>query len=198
MVELRRSTRLLNQKRTHEDTKDGYNKLSKPNQKRPKVMAQKKHNEVIELQVGDDIPNLTLLNQDNEPISLQKVSKDKKIMVIFAYPKASTPGCTKQACGYRDNYEELQEHALILGLSADSVKSQKNFQIKQSLPFDLLSDPKRELIGLLGAKKTPQAGITRSHWVFVDGKLVSKRIKISPELSVESGKNEILKLIENK
>lgn len=148
-----------------------------------------------ELEEGDSIPDVVLKNQDDEEISLKKVSDERKIVVIFGYPKASTPGCTRQACGFRDNYQELKEHAAVFGLSADTVNAQKKFQEKQQLPFDLLSDPERHLVGLLGAKKSPESGIVRSHWVFAGGILKHKRVKISPEVSIEDGKKEVLELI---
>lgn len=64
--------------------------------------------------------------------------------------------------------------------SADSVNAQKNFQTKQSLPYDLISDTKFELIGPLGAKKTAKGGVTRSHWIIKDGKIAVKALGISP------------------
>ncbi|QLQ80497.1 hypothetical protein HG537_0D04970 [Torulaspora globosa] len=148
----------------------------------------------VELDIGAEIPDVTLKNQDGEEVSLRKVAKEHRIIIIFAYPKASTPGCTRQACGFRDNYKELKEHAAVFGLSGDSVSAQKKFQSKQELPFDLLSDPKRILIGQLGAKKTAQSGTIRSHWVFLDGKLKYKRVKVSPEVSIQDGKKEVLEL----
>lgn len=147
-----------------------------------------------ELDVGDEIPDITLQNQDGEDVSLRKVAQEHKIIIIFAYPKASTPGCTRQACGYRDNYDDLKEHAAVFGLSGDNAAAQKKFQTKQSLPFDLLCDPHRKLIGFLGAKKTAQSGTLRSHWVFFDGKLKFKRVKVSPEVSIQDGKKEVLEL----
>ncbi|CAR26950.1 ZYRO0C05214p [Zygosaccharomyces rouxii] len=151
--------------------------------------------EAKELEEGDPIPDILLKNQDGKEISLKKVSDEHKIVVIFGYPKASTPGCTRQACGFRDNYEDIKEHAAVFGLSADTVNAQKKFQEKQHLPFDLLSDPERHLVGLLGAKKSPESGIIRSHWVFADGVLKHKRVKISPEVSIEEGKKEVLELV---
>lgn len=127
---------------------------------------------------------------------MKEIAKENKNCSIFRVPKASTPGCTRQACGFRDNYEDLKEHAAVFGLSADSVISQKKFQTKQKLPYHLLSDPKREFIGLLGAKKTPLSGSIRSHFVFVDGKLRFKRVKISPEVSVGDAKKEVMELAE--
>ncbi|QLL32239.1 hypothetical protein HG536_0C04080 [Torulaspora globosa] len=147
-----------------------------------------------ELDIGGEVPDVTLQNQDGEDVSLRKVAEENRIIIIFAYPKASTPGCTRQACGFRDNYRELKEHAAVFGLSGDSVSAQKKFQSKQELPFDLLSDPKRILIGQLGAKKTAQSGTIRSHWVFFDGKLKYKRVKVSPEISVQDGRKEVLEL----
>lgn len=147
-----------------------------------------------EIDIGGEIPDVTLQNQDGKDVSLREVAKDSRIIIIFAYPKASTPGCTRQACGFRDNYEELKEHAAVFGLSGDTVTAQKKFQDKQGLPFDLLSDPKRVLIGHLGAKKTAQSGTIRSHWVFFDGKLKYKRVKVSPEVSIQDGKKEVLEL----
>ncbi|KAI0465078.1 hypothetical protein LJB42_000296 [Komagataella kurtzmanii] len=145
------------------------------------------------LEVGDKISDLELLNQDSEPVKLTDVAAKKPILVIFAYPKASTPGCTRQAKGFGKNYEELKKYATVVGLSADSPNAQKNFISKQSLPYDLLSDPSREFIGLLGAKKQPK-GVVRSHWIFVDGKLKVSQVGISPEKSVQSAYDQVLEL----
>lgn len=208
MVELRRSTRVASIKKVSYDEDDAETK--QPIKKRVKktVRVHKKESEVeeelkeeddrkvSELKIGDNMPDLTLENQDGKEISLSQVAKDNKILVIFAYPKASTPGCTRQACGFRDNYEDLKKDSAVYGISADSVASQKKFQTKQHLPYDLLSDPKRTLIGMLGAKKTPHSGIIRSHFIFVDGKLKFKRVKISPEVSVADSKKEVLELVE--
>ncbi|KAK5778410.1 thioredoxin peroxidase DOT5 PWA37_000338 [Arxiozyma heterogenica] len=146
------------------------------------------------LEIGDEIPDLTLLNQDNKEISLKDIAEKNKIIILFAYPRASTPGCTRQVCGFRDNFDDLKKHAAVLGISADSVNAQEKFHNKQQLPYDLLSDPKRELIGLLGAKKTPTSGIIRSYWIFADGKLKFKKIKVSPEVSVSEAKEHIIEL----
>lgn len=170
-------------------------KVTKPKKEtKPKKVSPPPSNSTgKEINEGDPIPDITLLNQDDESLSLKDLAKKHDLIVIFAYPKASTPGCTRQACGFRDNFNSIKDKALILGLSADSPKSQKNFQTKQGLQFDLLSDPKKELIGLLGAKKSP-SGIKRSHWIFQKGVLVEKRIQISPEVSFKDGKAKVLEL----
>lgn len=142
------------------------------------------------LEVGDAIPSITLLDQLSTPVDLSKLT-DKRVIVLFSYPKASTPGCTRQACGYRDNFPKLDPKAYVFGISADSPKAQLSFQTKHGFQYPLLLDPQRELLGVLGAKKTPAKGVTRLHWVFVDGKLKHKHVGISPEQLVKLGLEEV-------
>ncbi|AJR49229.1 Dot5p [Saccharomyces cerevisiae YJM1400] len=206
---LRRSTRIATSKRMWEEEESKLAPISTPEVPKKKIKTGPKHNanqavvkeanrssDVNELEIGDPIPDLSLLNEDNDSISLKKITENNRVVVFFVYPRASTPGCTRQACGFRDNYQELKKYAAVFGLSADSVTSQKKFQSKQNLPYHLLSDPKREFIGLLGAKKTPLSGSIRSHFIFVDGKLKFKRVKISPEVSVNDAKKEVLEVAE--
>ncbi|KAK9471240.1 thioredoxin-like protein [Dipodascopsis tothii] len=143
-----------------------------------------------ELTVGDALPAIVLKDQDGVDVDLAKVAADKTV-VIFAYPRASTPGCTKQACGFRDLYPKFDSHKVaVFGLSADSVKAQKNFQTKQNLPYQLLSDEKYELIAALGAKKNPK-GIVRSHWIVKDGKLVVAELGVQATLSFTKALKEV-------
>ncbi|RWA04289.1 hypothetical protein EKO27_g10810 [Xylaria grammica] len=89
------------------------------------------------------------------------VNQSKAGVVLFTYPKASTPGCTNQACLFRDSYTDLtKEGLLIYGLSTDSPKANTTFKSKQNLPYPLLCDPSASLIGAIGLKKTPK-GTTR-------------------------------------
>jgi len=84
-------------------------------------------------------PNFTLLNQDSQEVSLNDF-KGKKVLVYF-YPKASTPGCTVQANGLNDNLDALEKHNVeVLGISIDAPKRLINFKTKQGLGFTLLSD----------------------------------------------------------
>jgi len=107
------------------------------------------------LKQGDKVPDFTVNNQDGNSVSLSDF-KGKKL-VIFFYPKASTPGCTAEACNLTDNYKLLQEKGFeILGVSADSEKRQTNFKAKYSFPFDLLADENKKVIeafGVWGEKK---------------------------------------------
>lgn len=92
------------------------------------------------LKEGIKAPDFSLLNQDGEYVSLSDY-KGKKVVLYF-YPKDNTPGCTKQACGFAENYPHFQEKgAVVLGVSKDSVASHKKFQDKYHLPFTLISDP---------------------------------------------------------
>jgi peroxiredoxin Q/BCP len=146
-----------------------------------------------ELKVGDSLPkDLVLQLQDSKEINLLEYAKKVHILVIFAYPRASTPGCTRQAIGFRDEYKELHDElkATVLGLSADTPKAQTTFKTKQKLPYDLLCDTRKELCQLLGCKKYP-TGIIRSHFIFVDGVLKVKKIKVSPEDSFKGALEQI-------
>lgn len=97
------------------------------------------------LEVGMKAPAFSLPDQNGEMHTLEDY-KGKKVILYF-YPKDSTAGCTKQACGFADLYPQFMEKgAVILGVSKDSVKSHKNFETKYNLPFTLLSDPELSCI----------------------------------------------------
>lgn len=97
------------------------------------------------LEVGVKAPNFKLQDKDGNEVSLSDF-KNKKVVVYF-YPRDNTPGCTKQACAFRDNYEEFQnKDVVVIGISKDSVKSHSNFAQKHELPFILLSDTELEAI----------------------------------------------------
>ena len=97
------------------------------------------------LEVGNKAPNFTLDNQDGNSVSLNDF-KGKKVLVWF-YPKASTPGWTVEGQVFRDEYKNFNgKNTIIIGISADSIKAQKNFCIKQGFPFPLLSDPEKVTI----------------------------------------------------
>jgi len=94
---------------------------------------------------GTKAPNFTLDDQDGESVTLSDF-KDQKVLLWF-YPKASTPGWTIEGQELRDEFQNFKEkNTIILGMSADSVKSQKNFCVKQNFPFSLISDPDKSTI----------------------------------------------------
>ncbi len=101
------------------------------------------------LQAGDRAPEVLGLNQDGKELKLSDY-KGKKIVLYF-YPKDNTSGCTAQACNLRDNYSELRKAGYeVIGVSADSAKSHKNFIAKQELPFELIADTDTALSQLFG------------------------------------------------
>ncbi len=136
---------------------------------------------VIELKKGDKAPNFSALDQDGNTISLEDY-KGKKLVVFF-YPKASTPGCTAEACNLRDNYQTfLNQGYEIIGVSADSAKRQQNFRNKHELPYPLLADEDKKVIeafGVWGPKKfmgREYDGIHRSTFVIDEKGVISEVI----------------------
>lgn len=107
------------------------------------------------LKAGDNAPNFEALDQAGNTVKLSDYSGKK--LVLFFYPKASTPGCTAEACDLRDNYQTfLAKGYDVLGVSADSAKRQQNFINKNELPFPLLADEDKAVIntfGVWGPKK---------------------------------------------
>lgn len=116
------------------------------------------------LNIGDKIPDFRLTDQNGETFDINSV-KGKSTLVIYFYPKNFTPGCTKEACSFRDHYEDfLKFGAQVIGISSDSKKSHRQFAEKHQLPFTLLSDPngivkrkfrvKNNLFGLIPGRET--------------------------------------------
>ena len=130
------------------------------------------------LKVGDKAPEFSVNNQHGETVNL-KDFKGKKV-VLFFYPKASTPGCTAEACNLRDNYSSFQDKGYeIIGVSADSEKRQLNFSNKQELPYSLLADENKDVImayGVWGPKKfmgREYDGIHRTTFVIDENGMIS-------------------------
>jgi len=133
------------------------------------------------LKIGDVVPDFSAKDQDGNTIHLSDY-KGKKLIVFF-YPKASTPGCTAEVCNLRNNYAELQAQGYsLLGVSADSEKRQTNFRNKYELPFPLLADEDHVVIntfGVWGEKKfmgRVYDGIHRKTFVIDENGMVSKVI----------------------
>lgn len=100
---------------------------------------------MTKLTIGDKAPDFTGVDQSGKQHSLGDY-KGKKLIVFF-YPKASTPGCTWEACNLRDNYAELQAKGYeLLGVSADSAERQQKFMDKNNLPFPLLADENKDVL----------------------------------------------------
>ena len=110
---------------------------------------------MITLKIGDKAPDFQVKNQNGKMVNLNDYLGKK--VVLFFYPKASTPGCTMEAKNLRDNYEEFTNKGYdVIGVSADSEKRQLNFSNKNELPYNLLADEEKDVInayGVWGPKK---------------------------------------------
>ncbi len=104
------------------------------------------------LKVGDKIPSFQLKDQSGENFDVDQYIGNTA-MVIYFYPKDDTPGCTKEACSFRDSYEAFTDKNIkVIGISSDDVESHKNFAAKYNLPFTLLADTESEVRDLFGVK----------------------------------------------
>ena len=103
---------------------------------------------------GSLAPNFTLPSQSGKVVSLRDFL-GKKPVILYFYPKDNTPGCTKEACAFRERYEDFRElHAEVIGISSDSVELHRSFAAEHELPFTLLSDEGGKVRKLYGASST--------------------------------------------
>ena len=143
------------------------------------------------LKIGDSAPDFALPGDNGETVRLADLAGRR--VVLYFYPKDDTPGCTAQACGFRDAYLQIEErNAIVLGISPDGVKSHTRFKTKFDLPFRLLADEDHavtEAYGAWGEKSMygkKVMGVVRSHVVIDEnGKLADIQIKVSPSESVK-------------
>ncbi len=143
-------------------------------------------------------PQFTLPDQNGNRISLKDFNGKK--VVLYFYPKDNTPGCTKEACDFRDSIEEFKKiKAVVLGVSPDSVESHKKFAEKYDLPFPLLSDPEKKVLNKYGVWKEKSMygrkymGVERTT-VVIDEQ--GKIIKIFPKVKVKGHVEEVKKVLE--
>jgi peroxiredoxin Q/BCP len=143
------------------------------------------------LQTGDQAPEFTLTADDGRVVRLADFSGRR--VVLYFYPKAGTPGCTKQACAVRDVYGQIEaENAVVLGISPDDPQALVKFRQDYDLPFILLSDPDHavaEAYGAWGEKKAfgrTYEGIVRSHFaVDEEGRIGDFKVKVKPEKTAD-------------
>ena len=145
---------------------------------------------MAQLAPGDPAPGFTLLDQNERPVSLSDFAGTK--LVVYFYPRANTPGCTRQSCAVRDALPDLSGlGAAAVGISPDKPATQKRFDEKQGLGFPLLSDPDRAVArawGAFGQKKAygkVTEGIVRSAFVVDEqGRVAAAFYKVKPEDTV--------------
>lgn len=142
------------------------------------------------LQVGDSAPDFTATTDSGATVTLSDY-RGKRVVLYF-YPKDDTPGCTTQACGFRDYYHAIEEkNAVVLGVSPDGAKSHQKFKTKFNLPFTLVADEDHSIAKAYGVwvEKSMYGkqymGIERSHFVIDEnGRIVDAQVKVKPEDSV--------------
>lgn len=140
---------------------------------------------------GEQAPDFELLDQEGRSVRLSDY-RGRKVL-IFAFPRADTPGCTTQACGFRDAFPQIEtNNAVVLGLSPDQPEDLLKWKKKEGLQYDLLSDPDHQVLEAWGAwgersmygKK--YMGVIRSHWLIdEEGRVLDAQVSVSPQQSVE-------------
>src|SRR6201995_470545 len=139
------------------------------------------------LKEGDAAPEFRVLTDTGEEFDLAQHANEK--IVLYFYPRADTPGCTIEACEFRDSYKKMQKSgAVLLGISPDTSKAQKKFQDKFSLPFTLLADADKKVAEAFGVMKEKNMygkkvwGVARTTFVIgPDGKIQHIFEKVKPE-----------------
>lgn len=150
------------------------------------------------LKVGDPAPAVTGITDSGEKLALADVYKKQPYTLVYFYPKADTPGCTKQGCSLRDGYEALTKQGVaVIGVSHDDVAAQKAFKDKYSLPFTLLADTDKAVINAFGVptKVVPLVGefASRSAYLIKDGKIVYTDYKGTTDKQAEAILAELAK-----
>ena len=131
-----------------------------------------------ELDLGSPIPQVTSTDQNGKTVDLAKAGASDWTLVYF-YPKADTPGCTKQACSLRDAFEDLTKKGVtVIGVSADTPKEQKAFQEKYHLPFTLIADSGKNVIRAFGVPTT-MGFASRQSFLIKGGRIVWRDLHAS-------------------
>ena len=151
------------------------------------------------LKIGQKAPAWSGVNQNGENISSEQFLGKK--VILFFYPKASTPGCTVEACNFRDNYEDLAAKGFeVVGVSADSVKRQSNFATKQELNYNLIADEEKSIIMAFeawGWKKfmgKEYEGIYRHTYVIDEAGMIEHVLE---KVKTKEATEQVLELFEN-
>ncbi len=147
------------------------------------------------LQPGDTAPDFTLPDQDGNPVSLSQFRGRK--VVLYFYPKDNTPGCTKEACAFRDAMSDLTAKGMVvLGVSTDSPESHRKFIAKHNLNFTLLADTEKEVVQLYEAYGEKslygrffKGTLRKTYLIDEEGKI----FKIYPKVKVKGHVEEIIK-----
>lgn len=148
---------------------------------------------MAELKAGDTAPDFSLMDENSRLVAL-KDFLGKKVVVLYFYPKDFTPGCTAEACSFRDDHKAYEDRgAAVIGVSLDSVESHTKFSQRYSLPFDILSDKSKEVAkayGVLGL-----GGFVAKRVTFIINK-EGKITHIFTKVDVRKHSEEVLKALD--
>lgn len=149
------------------------------------------------IQQGMKAPDFTLQDKDGNQVSLSQFLGRK--VILYFYPRDNTPGCTVQACGFRDAYDVLKEKAVVIGVSKDGMGSHQKFAQKYQLPFLLLSDPQRQAIEAYGVWQEKKLygktsmGVARTTFLIDEAGVVEK---VFQKVKPAENAREILEYLE--
>lgn len=149
------------------------------------------------MRVGEKAPDFTLCDQSGKTVSLTEFTGKK--VVLYFYPKDNTPGCTRQACAFGQNYHEFQERGIVvIGISKDSVESHRKFAEKYDLPFILLADPELQAIQSYGVWQEKKLygkvsmGVVRTTFIINESGMIEH---IMPKVKPDTNASEILAML---
>jgi peroxiredoxin Q/BCP len=163
----------------------------------PDHAAHQAHKERIPMELNQKVPDFTLETDEGKTTSLSAYAG--KPVVLFFYPRADTPGCTIEACGFRDTFQKLQAAgAVVLGISRDTPKAQARFRAKYDLPYTLLADVDEKVCNLFGVLKEKNMygkkvwGIERTTFVIGPNQTL---LHIFPKVTPEGHAEAVLALL---
>ncbi|MDR7484370.1 MAG: thioredoxin-dependent thiol peroxidase [Armatimonadota bacterium] len=149
------------------------------------------------LKVGDRAPEFTAITDEGKTVSLRDFRGRK--VVLYFYPRDDTPGCTKEACAFRDHYRAIQDRgAVVLGVSTDTAASHARFKEKHGLPFPLLADPERKIVRAYGVwvRKSrygrTSMGTARTTFIIDERGVITR---IFPQVRVDGHVEEVLEAL---
>lgn len=150
----------------------------------------------MKIKKGDQCPDFELKNQKGEKVAISDFI-GKQNLVIYFYPKDDTPGCTKQACSFRDSFETFVDHgAMVIGISSDSIEKHQSFAQKHKLQFPLLADEKKQVRKLFGVP-TNLLGLIPGRVTYIVDKKGVVQMVFNSQLDVEQHVSEALKILKS-
>tara|TARA_B100000508_G_scaffold141097_1_gene146975 strand:- start:70187 stop:70645 length:459 start_codon:yes stop_codon:yes gene_type:complete len=146
------------------------------------------------IQKGDKCPSFSLKDQNGETVNIEDIIGQQNIVIYF-YPKDDSPGCTKQACSFRDSFEDFKDAgAKVIGISSDNQKSHKKFAEKHNLPFTLLADSQKKVRKLFGVP-TNLLGLIPGRVTYIVDKSGTVQGVFNSQMNFDKHTTEALKIL---